>query len=141
MNRRQCERLARVRTIQHGLAAAVSKRAALQVQTLEASSSQLASLREGFGNSQGTISGAALASLGEIAMRLDLARLGLSQSITGARAQASKYNSARLDARRNQESAERLTEKAATHAERRAERKQGERPSQRRRHDDPEGKE
>lgn len=133
---RQCTRLVRVRGIQHDLAAAVAARAVRQVETLESSDSKLAMLRDGFGVEQGTMSGAVLASLGEIAMRLDVAREGLGKSITGARAQADACKAARLVARRNQESAERLTGKAITQAVRRSERKQPEPRAPQRRLDD-----
>ena len=132
---RQCARLARVRTIQHTLAAASASRAARQVEALEASSDKLASLRIGFGAEQGETSGSALASLGEIAMRLDVAREGLKASIAGARRKATLCKEARMAARRDQESAERLTEKAAIEESRKAEKQQAQRPFARRRID------
>lgn len=133
---RQCTRLVRVRGIQHDLAAAVTARAVRQVETLEQSDGKLAQLRDGFGAEEGMISGAMLASLCEIATRLDVARETLGRSITGARAQADACKAARLIARRNQESAERLTQKATAQAVRRSERKQPEPRAPRRRLDD-----
>ena len=133
---RQCTRLMRVRGIQHDLAAAVAARAVRQVETLELSASKIATLRSGFVAEQGMVPGAVLASLGEIAMRLDVAREDLGKSINGARAQADACQEARLVARRNQESAERLTGKAVTQATRRSERRRSEPRAPRRRLDD-----
>jgi hypothetical protein len=119
-------RLARVRDIQFGLAAAVHGQAERQVELLEGSAVRLASLRDGFAAEAGATSGSVLASLGELAMRLELAREGLRNSIAGARGNAERCKEARDAARRDQESADRLTEKATTEARRRAERKQAE---------------
>lgn len=133
---RQCARLARVRTIQHGLAAAVAERAVRQVESLETSAGKLALLRSGFGTEEGMVSGAALASLGEIAMRLDVAREGLTRSLQRARAQATVCRDKRIVARRDQESADRLTGNAAREAARRADRKHMPRSVIRKRLDD-----
>lgn len=132
---RQCARLVRVRTIQHNIAAVSASRAARQVEALEASSHKLASLRIGFGAEPGQTSGSALASLGELAMRLDVAREGLKASIVGARRRASLCREVRMAAQRDQESAERLTEKAAIEESRKAEKQQAQRPFARRRID------
>ena len=80
--------------------------------------------RGGFRAEPGLSSGAALASVGEIAMRLDLAREGLAKTLNGARDEAAIAKDARLAARRKQESAKRLGEKAAAEASRKAEKKQ-----------------
>jgi hypothetical protein len=121
---RQCLRLTHVRSIQHGLAALASEHAHRRVEALEMSADQLARLRVGFGVEPGFSSGAALASVGEIAMRLDIAREGLAKSISGARDQADIAREARLAARRKQESTQRLSEKTAAEAARHAEKKQ-----------------
>ena len=121
---RQCLRLTHVRGIQHAVAVMVSQQAQQRVQYLELSEDQLVRLRGGFGAEPGFSSGAALASVGEIGMRLDLAREGLAKSLDGARDEAAIARDARLAARRKQESAKRLGEKAAAQANRKAEKKQ-----------------
>ena len=65
--------------------------------------------------SAGPSTGATLAQLGELAMRLDSARIGLGRSIDSARSVAIARESERISARRDQESAEKL-QKAAIDA-------------------------
>jgi len=120
---RQLARFARVRTIQHNLAAVAAAQAQRQVEALEASIGKLVGLRDGMSAPGGVIPAAMLASTGEIMTRLDQARETVARSAAGARVQASLREAARLAARRNQESAERLTDKAAKAAEAIAERK------------------
>jgi hypothetical protein len=111
--RRQRVRIARVRKIQHDLAAAKASRAQGEVRSLEMSAEQLRRIRNGIGADQGTTSGAALAGLGELALRLDDAREGLGKSLVNARAVAGTREDERLAAYRDQESADRLKERAA----------------------------
>ena len=106
-------RIARVRRIQHTLAAAKSARAQDEVRSLETSAAHLARLRAGMAADHGTTNGAALAGLGELALRLDVARDGIGKSILNARAVAGTREDERLAAYRDQESAERLKERAA----------------------------
>lgn len=120
---RKFQRVARVRTLQHNLAAVAAHKAAKQVEALEASIGKLVSLRDGMRPAPGLATGAALAATGEIAMRLDQARATVAASAAGARARALTYHEARLAARMKQESADRLTDKAIKAAERRVERK------------------
>lgn len=120
---RQLARFARVRTIQHNLAAAAAAQAQRHAESLEASIGKLVGLRDGMQVPGGVIPAAMLASTGEIMMRLDEARETVARSAAGARTQASLREATRLAARRNQESAERLTDKAAKAAEAIAERK------------------
>lgn len=105
-------RVARVRRIQHSLAAASAVRAENQAVTLETSARRLAQLRFSLGFSKGLSDGATLANLGELAMRLDDARLGLTDAIASARANANHQAEIRLDARRRQESANKLETRA-----------------------------
>lgn len=121
---RKAQRFARVRTLQHNLAALTAHRAASQVDALEASIGKLVSLRDAMRPTEGTISGATLASTAEIAMRLDQARASVAATAASARQRAAICHEARLAARRQQESADRLTEKTTKAAERQAERKQ-----------------
>ena len=118
---RQCLRLTHVRAIQHALAAGVSHQAQQRVDQLQLSEDQLARLRGGFRPQPGLSSGAALASVGELAMRLDLARDDLARVLSRARDQAAVARDARVAARRKEESAKRLGAKAAEQAARKAE--------------------
>lgn len=122
-NLRQRARIVRVRRVQHDLAAAAAARASAELKALEHSEERLGQLRQGLGADQGQVFGAALASLGELAMRLDTAREGLGRTINGARVQVAAREGVRLAARRDQESAEKLEEKAAAAARRAEERK------------------
>ena len=120
---RQFARIARVRRVQHNLAAAAAAKAAGEAQMLEMSAERLAQLRDGLGAGAGETSGASLASMGELAMRLDKAKAGLSTAISSARAVAAAREAARIAARRDQESVEKLGGKAAATAARLAERR------------------
>lgn len=121
----QRARIGRIRRIQHGLAAFAAARASDHVQMLEANEAKLKQMRMGLGAATGETSGATLASRGELAMRLESARDGLQGTIAGARAAALLREEARLDARREQESAEKLERMAASAAARAEDRKVG----------------
>jgi hypothetical protein len=110
---RQRARIARVRRLQHGLAASSAAAAAGQLRDLETSSARLAAMRIELGAAQGMTSGASLAANGELSMRLDAARLGLASTIDAARSAAAVKEQARLKARQDQESADRLEQSAA----------------------------
>jgi hypothetical protein len=114
----QRARIVRVRRIQHDLAALAAAKAAGHVQTLETNRHRLQQMREGLAAAPGLTSGAALSSRGELAMRLESARDGLGQTIAGARAAAALREKARVGARRDQESAEKLEHKAMSVAAR-----------------------
>ena len=120
---RKTQRFARVRALQHNLAAVAAHKAVKQVEALEASICKLVSLRDGMRAPPGQATGAALAATGEIAMRLDPARATVAASAAGARARAQSFQEARLAARMKQETADRLTGKAIKAAEQQAERK------------------
>lgn len=120
---RKTLRFARVRALQHNLAAVAAHKAARQVEALEANIGKLVSLRDGMRPSEGCISAAALASTGEIAMRLDQARASVEITAANARQRAAAFQAARLAARQRQECADRLTQRAVKAAEREIERK------------------
>ncbi len=120
---RKSQRFARVRAVQHNLAAVAAHQAARQVEALEASIGKLVSLRDGMRPAPGGVSGAALAATGEIAMRLDQARATVALSAAKARARALGFQEAQLAARMKQESADRLAGKAIKAAEKQVERK------------------
>jgi hypothetical protein len=118
---RQRARLARVRRIQHGLAATVAAQAAGRVQMLETSRERLRQMRSELRPVEGPTTGAAMARMGELAMRLDSARYNLGPTIDSARSAAAARETERLAARRDQESAEKLEAVALRVAEELAE--------------------
>src|SRR4051812_10460061 len=122
---RQRARIGRIRRIQHGLAALAATKASGHVQMLEANEEKLKQMRLGLSAGTGLTSGAAMASRGELAMRLETARDGLQGTIAGARAAALLREEERLGARREQESAEKLERRAASAAAEAAERRLG----------------
>lgn len=106
-------RIARVRRIQHSLAAAAAAQAEHHAAMLEGSAERLAEIRNSLDASEGLGLGATLARLGELAVRLDDARHGLTDALVSARAAAAQQAQARLEARRRQESAAKLEQRAA----------------------------
>lgn len=119
----QRARIVRVRKIQHDLAASAAAEAAGQVQLIETNRQRLAQMRRELNAVEGTTSGAALARMGELAMRLDSARQGLGRTLDNARTMAAAREEVRRSARREQESAEKLQQAAISAAERLAERR------------------
>lgn len=109
---RRRERIARVRRFEHVQAAGEVVRAEGRVTSLETSASRLGELRISLTPMPGRLDGAALAHAGELAMRLEAARDGLTDAIVGARANVVKATAERVLARIAQESAERLGERA-----------------------------
>jgi len=120
---RQRQRIVKVRKIQHALAANAAATAAGRVRSLELSRERLLQMRAELKPVEGPTSGQALAQMGELAMRLDSARLGLGQTIESARSAAATREAERLVARRDQESAEKLEDVAFRAAEELAEQK------------------
>jgi hypothetical protein len=118
----QRSRIVRVRRLQHDLAASAAVEAAGKVQALESSRQRLADMRSELRSAPGVTSGCTLARLGELAMRLDVARQGLAPSLDSARAAAAQKERIRVSKRRDQESAEKLQQSAAAAAEALAER-------------------
>jgi len=121
----QRARISRVRRIQHGLAASRAAEAVGRVQMLENNVERLSRIRGELRPTSGETNGAALARMGELAMRLDQARFGLAPTVENARAVAATRETERRGARRDQESAEKLERVAATLAEAAAERRLG----------------
>ena len=108
----QRARVARVRRLQHQLAATAAASAADQVRALENNQQRLRQMRQGLGTEPGPTSGATLASRGELALRIEAARDGLSHSIVNASAAVRLREQARLRARRDQEAAAKLERQA-----------------------------
>jgi len=120
---RQRQRIVKVRKIQHALAANAAAAAAGRVRSLELSRERLLQMRAELRPMEGPTSGQALAQMGELALRLDNARVGLGPTIDSARSAAATREAERLTARRDQESAEKLEDMAFRAAEELAEQK------------------
>ena len=114
---RRRERIARVRRVEHVLAAGAAAAAEAQLQTLEQSAARVLDLRLSLTTGIGSLTSQTLAAQGELAHRLDLARFGLADAIAGARATAAAKGAERIEARIRQESADRLAERAGKAAE------------------------
>lgn len=117
----QRQRIVRVRRIQHNAAANAAVDAAQRVQMIEGNRARLLQMRGELQPAVGLTSGAALARIGELGMRLDEARFGLGTSLGAARAMAATREGERIAARRDQESAEKLEQAAALAAEEQSE--------------------
>jgi len=120
---RQRARIARVRHIQHDLAAAEAARAKDKVDALEMSADHLSRLRAELTPGLGVTTGATMGSVGELALRIEKAREGLARTITSARGVAEAKDKVRLAARIQQESADKLKDKAAAADEAREDRR------------------
>ena len=117
------ERIARVRRVEHVHASAAAAAAEQQLRALEQSAQRLMELRVSLSAGAGMTYADTLSAQGELAYRLDMARFGLSDSIANARATHAVKEEERIEARKRQESAEKLGERAAVDAEHRAERR------------------
>jgi flagellar biosynthesis chaperone FliJ len=109
---RRRARVVRVRRAQHLQAAAHAAQAEHKVDALRVSAERLAVLRRSLTIAPGVVPAAVLSNAGELAMRLDEARDGLSNAIASARVSADRLASLRIEARIRQESAEKLGEQA-----------------------------
>lgn len=119
------ERIARVRRIEHVLAAGGVAAAETQLAHLESSESRLTDLRCSLSTMTGSFAAETLAARAELALRLDEARFGLIDAITAARATVELRRGERIEARLRQESADRLGERAAQAVAKTAERRAG----------------
>jgi len=106
-------RFARIRRVQHLQAAASAAQAEGRASSLENTAAHLTQLCHSLNPAPGPIAASQLSNAGELAMRLDAVRNGLTDSIVSARATAVESAARRLEARIRQESAERLEERAA----------------------------
>jgi hypothetical protein len=110
---RRRERLVRVRRVQHlevaGAAAAAEGRAL----HLETTSERLRDLRATIGATPGATLGSTLSSIGELGVRLEQVRDGLTDAIVSARASATEAAALRLAARIREESAVKLRERSS----------------------------
>jgi hypothetical protein len=107
------DRIARVRRIEHVLAAGAVAETEAQLESLQESAERVLNLRLTLTAGVGSTDAWALAAQGELAHRLDIARFGLSDAIATARATLEVRNAERIEARIRQESADKLRERAA----------------------------
>jgi hypothetical protein len=120
---RRRERIARVRRVEHVQAAVAAQAAEQQLHALEQSAQRLMELRVSLTAGAGMTCADTLSAQGELAYRLDMARFGLSDSIANAQATHALKEAERIEARKRQESAVKLGERAVVDADRRAERR------------------
>lgn len=108
----QRARIARVRRVQHLQAVGAAAVAEGKLVQLEGNAERLQSLRASLAGEAGVTSGAALGNAGELAMRLDDVRHGLSRAIGSAKEAVELRSIERIGAHIARESAERLQTRA-----------------------------
>jgi hypothetical protein len=105
-------RITRVREVQHLQAISVAAAAEGKVVQLEGNAAKLAAMRMSLSMAPGITSGASLGNSGEMGLRLDTVRHGLTDAIGAAKAVATARANDRRDADIRRESAERLQTRA-----------------------------
>jgi len=105
-------RITRVREVQHLHAMGEAAAAEGKVVQLEGNAARLAALRMSLTLAPGLTTGASLGNAGEMGLRLDTVRHGLSDAIGAAKAIATARANDRRDADIRRESAERLEHRA-----------------------------
>ena len=105
-------RVARVRRVQHLQAVSAAAVAEGRLLHLQGNADRLAAMRASLAQDLGTTSGAALGSIGELAVRLDAARVGLGTAIDSAQQVVDLRAAERLGAHIAREGAERLQDRA-----------------------------
>jgi hypothetical protein len=105
-------RITRVREVQHLHAAGEAAAAEGKVNQLEGNAAKLAALRMSLTLAPGITNGASLGNSGEMGLRLDTVRHGLTDAIGAAKAVATARANDRRDADIRRESAERLETRA-----------------------------
>lgn len=116
-------RLLRVRHVQHLQAVGEAATAEARLVQLEGNVARLGHLREGLTPAIGRTTGATLGHAGELATRLDTARVGLVQAVDGARIVATERAGERLDTHIARESAAKLQVRAVAEMQREIERR------------------
>jgi hypothetical protein len=111
-------RITRVREVQHLQAVSEAAAAEGKVVQLEGNAARLAALRMSLTLAPGMTSGATLGNAGEMGLRLDTVRHGLSDAIGAAKAVALARINDRRDADIRRESAERLENRAVAELQR-----------------------
>jgi hypothetical protein len=105
-------RITRVREVQHLQAVSVAAAAEGKVVQLEGNAAKLAAMRMSLSLTPGITNGASLGNSGEMGLRLDTVRHGLTDAIGAAKAVATARANDRRDADIRRESAERLQTRA-----------------------------
>lgn len=111
-------RITRVREVQHLHAVGEAAMAEGKVVQLEGNAARLAALRMSLTLTPGLTTGAGLGNAGEMGLRLDTVRHGLSDAIGAAKAIAVTRANERRDADIRRESAERLENRAVAELQR-----------------------
>lgn len=111
-------RITRVREVQHLHAAGEAAAAEGKVVQLEGNAARLAALRMSLTLTPGLTNGATLGNAGEMGLRLDSVRHGLTDAIGAAKAVALARANERRDADIRRESAERLENRAVAELQR-----------------------
>lgn len=111
-------RITRVREVQHLHAVGEAAAAENKVAQLEGNAAKLAALRMSLSLAPGLTNGASLSNAGEMGLRLDTVRHGLSDAIGAAKAVALARINDRRDADIRRESAERLENRAVAELQR-----------------------
>ena len=111
-------RITRVREVQHLHAVSEAAVAQGKVTQLEGNAARLAALRVSLELAPGLTNGASLGNAGEMGLRLDTVRHGLSDAIGAAQAIALARGKDRIDADIRRESAERLEHRAVAELQR-----------------------
>jgi len=111
-------RITRVREVQHLHAVGEAAAAEGKVVQLEGNAARLAALRMSLTLTPGLTNGASLGNAGEMGLRLDTVRHGLTDAIGAAKAVATARAKDRTDADIRRESAERLESRAVAELQR-----------------------
>lgn len=109
---KQRARIARVRRVQHLQAVGAAAVAEGRLVQLEGNAARLAAVRATLAQDVGATSGAALGNVGELAVRLDTVRAGLTGAIDSARDVVDLRTAARTASHIKREGAERLQVRA-----------------------------
>jgi hypothetical protein len=117
------KRIIRVRTVEHQMAEANLARATGELASLVELSKRLETLRADLAMAKGVVAGRALNSMGELAMRLDMAKENLAAPLAGASARRDQMGELAQHAMIKEESAVRLYERSRKSAEAEMERR------------------
>jgi hypothetical protein len=132
-------RITRVREVQHLHAVGEAAAAENKLVQLEGNAARLAALRLSLTLTPGLTNGASLGNAGEMGLRLDTVRHGLSDAIGAAKAVAVARANDRLNADIRRESAERLENRAVAELQRLIEQRMAANIRHRRRKELPDG--
>ena len=117
------KRIIRVRTVEHQLAEANLARANGELANLVELAKRLETLRVDLAMAKGAVAGRALNTIGELAMRLDIAQESLTAPLAGASQRRDEMGARAQSAMAKEESAVRLYERSRKSAEAEQERR------------------